>query len=338
MQDQCERVTSPSMSCQEMSVSLTQASAKTKTLTFVQRIPLKVGNFDDPPVTASDLQPTLANIKNEDSYMEGSASDGQLMYPFIVFGIKFYAESQTIRMEWKSKLDGAVKLRNRLKESDSFIGIETLSSTGFTESPAQSTSATASSNQENPFTGTVTCSVPFSEWNVIYFFTALTHQQLRVTIALLLPLDAQKVCGSELAMTLLVSTPSHISLFETEMPCDLAMRRVLHLKHITQCAVLDDYGILLVLAHGSLLAYTIKSLVSSTISNAYVPDKVQKLNGNRPVEFFRVGCLGVTGHTFVIYMKKKGVCYIFVPVCNFELICVGTTGSMQLSGFGTHDK
>lgn len=87
------------------------------------------------------------------------------------------------------------------------------------------------------------------------------------------------------------------------------MRRVLHLKQITQCAVLDDYGIFLVLAHGSLFAYSIETLVQTTPNSAVTSHKPQKLNGNASVEYFRVGCLYHSRHTFVIYMTKKGVCF-----------------------------
>lgn len=85
------------------------------------------------------------------------------------------------------------------------------------------------------------------------------------------------------------------------------MRRVLHLKMVTQCAMLEDFGIFLVLADKSLFAYHIEALVPSSPQSAHTSQTPQKLNGTKDVHFFSVGSLG--GRTLVIYMKKKGVCY-----------------------------
>lgn len=60
-------------------------------------------------------------------------------------------------------------------------------------------------------------------------------------------LDAQRVFGLVFVMTLDVSYqyPSRVYLFTKWFS---AMRRVLHLKMVTQCAMLEDFGIFLVLA------------------------------------------------------------------------------------------
>lgn len=100
-----------------------------------------------------------------------------------------------------------------------------------------------------------------------------------------------------------------------------AMRRVLHLKMVTQCAMLEDFGIFLVLADKvrmhlvtasrhliclkSLFAYHIEALVPSSPQSVNASQTPQKLNGNRDVQFFSVGQLN--GRTLVCYMKKKGV-------------------------------
>jgi hypothetical protein len=110
------------------------------------------------------------------------------------------------------------------------------------------------------------------------------------------------------------------------------MRRVLHLKMVTQCAMLEEFGIFLVLAdkvrslvfyaglHGerplkrtplqSLFAYHIEALVPSSPHLANTSQTPQKLNGTKDVHFFSVGKLG--DRTLVIYMKKKGVRLIAV--------------------------
>lgn len=83
------------------------------------------------------------------------------------------------------------------------------------------------------------------------------------------------------------------------------MRRVLHLKQVTQCAMLMDFGIFLVLADKSLFAYHIEALVPTNPQAAGASNQPQKLNGTKDVHFFSVGTL--MGRTLVIYMKKKGV-------------------------------
>lgn len=99
------------------------------------------------------------------------------------------------------------------------------------------------------------------------------------------------------------------------------MRRVLHLKLVTQCAMLEDYGIFLVLAdkvcvshsynvakitlQQSLFAYHMEALVPSSPDTPASSQVPQKLNGNKDVHFFTVGTLH--GRTLVIYMKKRGV-------------------------------
>lgn len=103
------------------------------------------------------------------------------------------------------------------------------------------------------------------------------------------------------------------------------MRRVLHLKHVTQCAMLEDFGIFLVLAdkvlpscrvrisfRGSLFtpqylfAYHIEALVPTGPPGPNAQREPQRLNRNRDVQFFTVGTLN--DRTLIIYMKKKGVC------------------------------
>ena len=101
------------------------------------------------------------------------------------------------------------------------------------------------------------------------------------------------------------------------------MRRVLHLKMVTQCAMLEDFGIFLVLADRvsllscwagiviltdaaqALFAYHIEALVPSSPQSPHTSQTPQKLSGNKDVHFFSVGTLH--NRTLVIYMKKKGV-------------------------------
>lgn len=61
------------------------------------------------------------------------------------------------------------------------------------------------------------------------------------------PSDVQKEFGLASDMTLSVRTCFNL-VIGTNICLKTAMRRVLHLKLVTQCAMLEDFGIFLVLA------------------------------------------------------------------------------------------
>lgn len=91
---------------------------------------------------------------------------------------------------------------------------------------------------------------------------------------------------------------------------------------VSQCAILEDFGLFLVLADkvrpasmyigvkGYLLlsqvlfAYHLEALVPTQPGSTHASQTPQKING-KDVHFFSVGVLH--GRTLVIYMKKRGV-------------------------------
>ncbi|KAI9512417.1 CNH domain-containing protein [Russula earlei] len=87
------------------------------------------------------------------------------------------------------------------------------------------------------------------------------------------------------------------------------LRRVLHLKMVTQCAALEEFGILLVLANKSLFAYDLEALVPSSPQSAKRSHPPQKLSQSNEVQFFRIGRL--EGQPIVVYAKKKGSNSVF---------------------------
>jgi hypothetical protein len=74
-----------------------------------------------------------------------------------------YAETAAARAEWKAKLEEAIGLRKVVQESNKVFEIETLSTDTFLVPSMQAGASTPSWNQENSFTGKVTCSVPFGK-------------------------------------------------------------------------------------------------------------------------------------------------------------------------------
>lgn len=138
-----------------------------ETLTHIQPIPLDdvtLRNFTDPAVSARALQSlSTTATSNDDSHEVNSEIDQRLMYPLLIWGITFYAESSANRIEWKNKIEEVIELRKRLRESDRFIKIEPLTSDASDFLAAQPSPAGTSQEQETSFTSNIACSVPLRE-------------------------------------------------------------------------------------------------------------------------------------------------------------------------------
>ncbi|KAG6901527.1 hypothetical protein C0995_010826, partial [Termitomyces sp. Mi166 len=72
-----------------------------------------------------------------------------------------YAESAQARLEWKQKLEEALVLRKVVQESNKVFEPQTLSADIFLIPSMMVNTASTGWNQDNTFTGKVTCSVPF---------------------------------------------------------------------------------------------------------------------------------------------------------------------------------
>lgn len=250
---------------------------------------LTLVNFTDPPTQRGTG--LLRNLRGGERHGESanpnmpapdSAIDSRSVHPLTIhhngrMGGPYilYAESAQIRTEWKQKLEEALGLRKAVQDSNKVFEVETLSAETFLV-PSMSAAAQGPAwNQESTYTGKVTCSVPFST------------PDGRALVAI--------GCAEGVWIGFRHDPKS--------------MRRVLHLKMVTQCAMLEEFGIFLVLADKSLFAYHIEALVPSSPHGAHTSQVPQKLNGTKDVHFFSVGTLH--GRTLIIYMKKKGLDSIF---------------------------
>ena len=72
-----------------------------------------------------------------------------------------YAESAQARLEWKAKLEEAIRLKKAMRGSNVFE-VKTLSVDTFFV-PTLTANAGPSRNKDGNFSSKVTCSVPFSE-------------------------------------------------------------------------------------------------------------------------------------------------------------------------------
>ncbi|KIK57120.1 hypothetical protein GYMLUDRAFT_774554 [Collybiopsis luxurians FD-317 M1] len=186
-----------------------------------------------------------------------------------------YAESVAAHAEWGAKLQKALaahRKKNRVFKVKVLNNQTFLTSAGVEGSSGTNGGVLDSGwSHDGTFTGKVTCSVPFNG---------------RVLVA--------------------VGCADGVWIGFRHDPT--SMRRILHLKMVSQCAVLDDYGIFLVLADKQLFAYQIEALVPSSPLNANISKLPTKLSGNE-VHFFRVGTL--FRRKLIIFMMKKGPGSIF---------------------------
>ncbi|KAF7289464.1 hypothetical protein HMN09_01340400 [Mycena chlorophos] len=245
---------------------------------------LTLVNFNDAPTQrgAGLLRNLRGGGDSAATATPDSAGDSRMMYPWTIHhngrlggAHILFSESPQARTEWKQKLDEALGIRKVVQESNKVFEIETLSADTFLVPSVQVGTPPPQWNQSTQFTGKVTCSVPFN--------TA----------------DGRGLVAIGCAEGVWIG-------FRHD---PRSMRRVLHLKMVTQCAMLEEFGIFLVLADKSLFAYHIEALVPSSPHGGGASQVPQKLNGTKDVHFFSVGTLH--GRTLVVYMKKKGLDSIF---------------------------
>ncbi|KAI0286011.1 CNH domain-containing protein [Russula aff. rugulosa BPL654] len=238
---------------------------------------LTLANFTDPP-----MQRWNGLLRDTPGMSPSSATGSLVVHPCTILhtgrlgGLyTVYAGSAQARSEWKDKLQEAIGLRKVVQESKRVFEVATLSSDTFVVPSMLGASTIHSWNMDKGFTGKVTCSVPFTTG------------------------DGRALVAVGCAEGVWIG-------FRHDYR---SMRRVLHLKMVTQCAMLEDFGILLVLADKSLFAYHIEALVPTSPQSPNTSLTPEKLNDSIGVHFFSVGSLG--GRTLVIYMKKKGLDSVF---------------------------
>ena len=140
----------------------------------MQPIPLDLltlVNFNDPPTQRS--AGILRGLRGENTPGPGAspdtATDSRLVYPLTLHHngrtggpYILYADTQQLRLEWKTKLEEALVLRRVVQDSNKVFEVETLSSDTFLMQAF--TGAQQQSWNQEVYTGRVTCSVPFSKY------------------------------------------------------------------------------------------------------------------------------------------------------------------------------
>ena len=237
---------------------------------FDQPIPLDLltlVNFTDPPTQRS--KGILGGLRGGDrnagtgqevALANGASADNDARWVFPctihhngrLGGLwTVYAESAQARTEWKQKLDEAIVLRKVVTDANKVFEIETLSCETFCVPSMHATQTSASWNEDHVFTGKVTCSVPFCKSAfhsaVAESLTKIRHGSNR---------GWQRTSCYWMCRGRLDWSSPRSQMYGTfvcfavtvTLTCHAALRRVLHLKMVTQCAMLEDFGIFLVLA------------------------------------------------------------------------------------------
>lgn len=266
---------------------------------------LEISGISDAPISRS------IGLSNFHISREREARD---FWPFTVSHLggkvepmTLYAPSKEARNEWKVKLDDAVQLRMAIQNSNMVFEQQTLSDDVFALAPSLSLEPERAvpGVDAGVFHGRVTCAVPF-----------VTADRRRLVAV---------GCADGVWIGLRNDAKS--------------LRKVLHLKFVTQCAVLESFGIFVVLADKVLISYSLEALVPTSSSSAASLRPPQKLSGNRDVLFFNVGVL--KDRTLLIYMKKKANESVFralEPVLNAPRANEGKAGSGFFGKFSKDSK
>ncbi|KAH9810846.1 CNH domain-containing protein [Melampsora americana] len=265
--------------------------------------------------------------------MNSNQDDRTLLFPFTIhslgrqsYSVVFYLESERLRQSWKAKFEEAIGMRNQILETFKVFDLHPMTDQTFAaahHSGSNSNSLTGpNQNGSGSGSGTSTNGGHASGSSV----NASSNNM--------------SVSGSELASNMhgpptcsvpfkssdgkqLVAIGCNDGLWIGLRSDPSSVRQVIHIRSITQCAVLQEFGFLLVLAEKILLAYPLESLVPSrnTLSQAKKNETnngggtggsgsgngtiASRLSGNKDVLFFRCGKVGP--RTLVIYVKKGGV-------------------------------
>ena len=155
---------------------------------------LTLVNFNDPPQQRS--KGLLGGLRGSggahpDGVPNGGpagpdATDARSIYPYTfnhtgrMGGFcTVYAESERARAEWKQKLDEAILLRKVVTDANKVFEVETLSMDTCLIPSMHATQTGSSWNEENIFTGKVTCSVPFCKSQHFVLLTSLLTLNLQ---------------------------------------------------------------------------------------------------------------------------------------------------------------
>ena len=152
------------------------------------------------------------------SVMLETANDSRSLYPFTIHDIgrlggvrTVFAESAQVRDEWKRKLEEIILLQKMVMDANRVFEIETLSAETFLAPSKHASGKSNLSNDDNVFTGKVTCSVPFCVSYFLPFFLDFSDSSQRPLAAVNSSRSAVlRAFGSDFDTILNVSDNMHV--------------------------------------------------------------------------------------------------------------------------------
>ncbi|WVF70262.1 hypothetical protein IAT40_005051 [Kwoniella sp. CBS 6097] len=254
---------------------------------------LSLGQFNDAPRQRNTGRLFGVGGGNSDAAQDGitdtsNDKDNKTVYPFSISFIgqgqlggsyTLWADSASARDEWKEKLQHAKVLRIEVNDAGKVFEMIPLAENTFYMAPNYA----VPKDKEDKYTGRVTCSCPFT-----------TSDQRRLV-----------AIGCQDGVWIGVQGEPQ------------SLRKVLHIKTVGNIAVLEEFGMFLVLSDKVLFAYHLEALVPSAGQRGYktAPERVNQPKDD--VNYFTVGKLD--GRTLVVLMKREttqSVFRIMEPVLN----------------------
>lgn len=224
--------------------------------------------------------------------------------------LTLYVSTKEARDEWYAKLNEAIGLRTAMQEANKVFEALPISSNRFAiPLPGSMEGDKAPTGVESTdFHGQVTCVFPFQ-----------MHDGRRLIAV---------GCADGVWIGLRNDPRS--------------LRKVLHVTFVTQCAVMEEFGIFVVLANRVLFSYSLDVLVPNANSPSN-PRRGQKISEKRDVAFFSIG--KVKDRALLVYMKRKpneSVFHALEPITNagrdtHDRNASGGTGGL-LGRFGRDTK
>ncbi|WWC58812.1 uncharacterized protein I303_101356 [Kwoniella dejecticola CBS 10117] len=255
---------------------------------------LSLGNFSDLPRQRNTgrlfgVGGSNSDANTEDITTNSTDKDSRTVYPFSISFIgqgqlggayTLWADSASARDEWKKQLLHAKVLRLEVNDAGKVFEMIPLSENTFYMAPNYA----VPKDKEDQFTGRVTCSCPF------------TTSDRRKLVAV--------GCQDGVWIGVRGETAS--------------LRKVLHVKNVTNIAVLEEFGMFLVLSDKNLFAYHLEALVPSGNGRNQWKTAPERVTMPREeISYFTVGRLD--GRTLVVTMKKDTTTSTFKilePVLN----------------------
>ncbi|GET57652.1 putative GDP/GTP exchange factor Rom2p [Rhizophagus irregularis DAOM 181602=DAOM 197198] len=209
---------------------------------------------------------------------------------------QLFADSANSRKMWKEKIAEAQTKLQLNGSSKQVFELFTLNDATFGTAPIGTSGATGASK------GKVTCSVPFALIPYLNFVYPNSDSKTKRGCA---AMECTKVTPERRNMVAIGTEDGVWMGFGGETK---TFRPVLTgIGNVMQMAVIEVFGIFVVLVDKALWAYSLESLIpsSTNVNTSSRTQHRQRLSASNNIQYFNVGTIKDT--TFLVFMKKRGL-------------------------------